>query len=308
MKITISCILFCSLCAGATDKRIENTNGILKARVAEEISGFGLEILLTKMNYIDRNLLELKLKLDQQSELMESIKALHEKTLAITTTTTTTTTTTRKPKIAPYISCKDVPYSVSGVYLIRINNASAPLKVYCEMEKYGGGWIVMQHRFDGSVDFYRNWADYRDGFGELESEFWIGLERIHQLTTARTHELIVELKDFSGDYGYARYNAFQIGSESDQYTLKTLGTCSGTAGDGLKKHVGLKFSTNDRDNDAYSNINYANYFQTGWWHYEIGSNLNGPYTNKNGWISIWWYYFKHDFRGLSFSRMMIREL
>jgi len=35
---------------------------------------------------------------------------------------------------------------------------------------------------DGSVDFYRNWTDYRRGFGRPEGEFWLGNEHIYQLT------------------------------------------------------------------------------------------------------------------------------
>ncbi|XP_050093040.1 fibrinogen-like protein A [Anopheles aquasalis] len=118
------------------------------------------------------------------------------------------------------------------------------------MDTFEGGWLVLQFRFDGSLDFFRNWTQYRDGFGQLDKEFWLGLEHIHQLTNARNYELMVEIQDISGNYGYARYDAFQVGNESEQYALKTVGSFSGTAGDGITDHEGLKFSAKGRDNDG----------------------------------------------------------
>ena len=70
----------------------------------------------------------------------------------------------------------------------------------CDMETDGGGWLVIQKRINGSVDFYRNWTDYVYGFGDLEGEFWYGLENIHCLTTREDVELRIEVGNESISY------------------------------------------------------------------------------------------------------------
>ncbi|KFB38519.1 hypothetical protein ZHAS_00005927 [Anopheles sinensis] len=208
----------------------------------------------------------------------------------------------------PVHSCRNMRKQ-SGQYMIQIAENADPFKVLCEQAKFDGGWTVIQHRFDGSVDFYRGWSEYRYGFGNLDGEFWLGLEYVHQLTKNRPHELLVEIKDFHGSYGYAKYDEFEIGSETEEYELKKLGTYSGTAGHSLVDNKGKKFSTFDRDNDL-SGHNCAADLHGAWWYWSCTyTNLNGRYQNTtNEWSALTWSGFKDDWRGMSYSRMMIRDI
>ncbi|KAL7740824.1 hypothetical protein ACLKA6_013675 [Drosophila palustris] len=153
-----------------------------------------------------------------------------------------------------------------------------PFQVACDAFTQGGGWTIILSRLDGSVDFYRNWTEYQKGFGDLNGEFFLGLDKIHALTADRDQELLVILENFEGDERYETYDAFAIGNEDQLYELHTLGEASGTAGDSLSYHHGKKFSTFDRDNDL-GRGNCAEYFYAAWW---FGACYSSKLTGTHG--------------------------
>ena len=106
------------------------------------------------------------------------------------------------------------------------------MQVLCDMITDGGGWTVFQRRLDGSVDFYRDWSSYKEGFGDLNGEFWLGNDNLHRLTAAGDVTLRVDLEDFEGNIRYAEYTTFKVADEADKYRL-LIGGYSGTAGDSM---------------------------------------------------------------------------
>ena len=104
------------------------------------------------------------------------------------------------------------------MYTIKPDNLSA-FDVFCDQTTAGGGWTVFQKRLDGSVDFHLNWNDYKIGFGNPSDEFWLGLDKIHRLTSDNNNMLRVDLGDFEGITAYAEYNMFGVMSENDKYKL-----------------------------------------------------------------------------------------
>ncbi|CAK6980905.1 microfibril-associated glycoprotein 4-like [Scomber scombrus] len=62
----------------------------------------------------------------------------------------------------------------SGVYTIYPIGATSAVQVYCDMDSDEGGWTVFQRRMDGSVNFYRPWDQYKNGFGSAAVEYWLG--------------------------------------------------------------------------------------------------------------------------------------
>ena len=104
-------------------------------------------------------------------------------------------------------------------------DGSGAFDVFCDQTTAGGGWTVFQKRRDGSVNFYRGWADYKNGFGNLSGEFWLGLDKIHRLTKTK-NKLRVDLEDTTGKTAYAEYDMFAVTSEKTKYKL-SLGSYSG---------------------------------------------------------------------------------
>ncbi|XP_066547930.1 angiopoietin-related protein 3 [Amia ocellicauda] len=162
----------------------------------------------------------------------------------------------------------------SGVYPIKPNQ-SEPFNVYCEMTPEGGS-AVIQRRMDGSVDFDQTWEKYENGFGDLEREFWLGLEKIHALAQQGDHVLHIQLEDWRNERQFIEYRFGLEGRDSD-YTIH-LTQLSGDLPDAMTNQTGMRFSTKDRDNDNMEGSSCAENYSGGWWFNACGdTNLNGKY-------------------------------
>ncbi|MBN3325392.1 TENR protein, partial [Atractosteus spatula] len=195
--------------------------------------------------------------------------------------------------------------TLSGVYTIYVNrDPSQGVQVYCDMITDGGGWIVFQRRQNGLTDFSRKWNDYRYGFGNLEDEFWLGLDNIHRIASQGRYELRIDMKD-GQESVYANYDKFAIGDARSLYKLR-IGEYNGTAGDSLSYHQGRPFSTKDRDNDI-AVTNCALSYKGAWWYKNCHrANLNGKYGESSHSQGINWYHWKgHDF-SIPFVEMKMR--
>ncbi|XP_036336850.1 ryncolin-1-like, partial [Rhagoletis pomonella] len=195
----------------------------------------------------------------------------------------------------------------SGIYTIKYQRfGDEPFMVWCDEETDFGGWIVIQRRLSAEVDFYRDWQQYKQGFGELSGNYWIGLDKLHALTASCEQELYIKMEASNGTKYYAKYDLFVIGSEEEDYVLRTVGAYKGNAKDYFKPHEGKKFTTFDRDNDASPDINCAESCRGAWWYHNCyWSNLNGDYSQKDNGQSVTWIGIKRN-ESLKFAQMMIR--
>ncbi|XP_019622488.1 PREDICTED: microfibril-associated glycoprotein 4-like [Branchiostoma belcheri] len=201
----------------------------------------------------------------------------------------------------------------SGVYMVYPRDNLGGFLVFCDMDTDGGGWTLFQKRQDGTVDFYRGWADYKIGFpSNLNGEFWLGNDNLYRLAVQKVYQLRVDLEDVEGNTAYAAYDTFAISPESQNYKLH-IGTYSGTAGDSLAYHNGHQFSTKDRGNDEHPGA-CAPFIRGAWWYgYCYNSNLNGlyhlgPYEERSGnqASGVVWKHWKGTGYSLKRTEMKIR--
>ncbi|XP_034469010.1 tenascin-N isoform X2 [Hippoglossus hippoglossus] len=196
----------------------------------------------------------------------------------------------------------------SGIYTIFINNnSSKPIEVFCDMDTDGGGWLMLQRRTTGKLDFLKRWRQYIAGFGNMTDEFWIGLDKIYELTNTPTqYELRFDL-GLGSERVYAVYDNFKIDPVKQKFKL-TIGKYSGTAGDAMTYHQGRAWTTIDSDNDI-SLGNCALTHRGAWWYQNCHlANLNGKWGDSRHSLGVNWEPWKGHLTSLDFTEMKIRPL
>ena len=179
------------------------------------------------------------------------------------------------------------PPADSGITIIRPDDGEA-FPVYCNMRKFGGGWTRILYRSSHKMSFSLNWNAYKNGFGYLGSDGWLGLEKIHRLTKYKPATLLVSIYYKNYNWYYPQYKSFYVGNEATKYQLH-IGNFTGDGGDSLSFSHNAKFSTYDQDHDS-SSSNCASSYHGGWWYYNCaqGKLTGDAYADSTSNYYIKW--------------------
>ena len=125
--------------------------------------------------------------------------------------------------------------------------------------------LIMKNDISGSNSYFfnRSWTQFQQPFGDPSSQYWIDLEKLHQLSLGNC-SVRFDLQLNNGTWVYADYSKFIVGNVSDKYRLNITGY-SGNAGDAMWYHNGQQFTTYDNDNDASTVNNCAAVYSGCFW-------------------------------------------
>ena len=145
---------------------------------------------------------------------------------------------------------------------------------------------MIQRRKDGSESFHRPWSDYKNGFGDLNGEFWYGLRAMNCLTQTGQWELRVDFEFKNKTRSYLHYNVFKVGNPNLAYPLTIGGFTGITPTDPFSTggHNGRWFSPYTSDNDGSPSWHCAARYGSsrnngGWWYNNCWHiNLNYHYN------------------------------
>ncbi|XP_043068901.1 angiopoietin-related protein 3-like [Drosophila bipectinata] len=158
-----------------------------------------------------------------------------------------------------------------------------PFKVVCRSDSsIGSRWLKVLKKMSHSQIFNRTYEDYERGFGDVgtdgSGEFFIGLNRLHRLTSGKRNEVVLY-----DTLGRSRCDHFIVGDRSDGYKVKSIGNCNGYGAMSPKQDS--KFSTFDRDEDGVPDRNLAKEEGFGWW-FDPGVS-SAPYSPEEFYINMY---------------------
>ena len=185
----------------------------------------------------------------------------------------------------------------TGVYIIddvcahkETFQEQATVRAKCDVEGEDSGWLVIMRRDNTIassqyVSFSRDWVEYVNGFGNLNTEFWYGLRNMHCLTSREEVDLRINFKKNDGTEETYVYHTFRVGGAHTNYALTIGGLQTPAPGsDRMAFHNGAAFSTRDADHDTWGNGNCAASasYGGGWWYQSCShSAFNNPHSSSH---------------------------
>lgn len=277
-------------------------------QIIQKLSGSEIEADLSGSSKAECNCDDILSKMDDLYTRMAALEDTDKQSLDETTAVPPTEVLTTS--ITPSMECKkEMDEEIIDPYVSR-NQETIGKEVLCDVQTDGGGWIVIQRRSKGDVDFKKSWNEYREGFGDFTGDFWLGLDAIHKLTSEFSYQLRIDMRTTESEQLYAQFNQFKVAGEDKSYFL-TVGDYEGTSGDrdpyGMKYHNNLPFTTFDRDNDGMPGNNCAEMLKGGWWYKSCTAvNINGPWRDAYGASDVIYNIGPETLR-LSYVEMKIRR-